>query len=246
MDLTQIWQAISNFFQSAGETVVSSFVKTFLVEDRYKLFLSGLKNTLVIAVFATLIGVVVGLLVAVVKVYHAQSGRMKFFNWLFNLYTTVIRGTPVMVQLLITCYIIFAFSRNDIMISIFAFGVNSGAYVSEIIRAGILAVDKGQLEAGRSLGVSHGVAMVHIVLPQAFKNVLPALGNEFIAILKETSVAGYIAVVDLTKAGSLVRNLTFEPYFSLLSVAAVYLVLVMGMTAIFKRIEKRLARSDRN
>ncbi len=224
----------------------SLFEKTFIRDDRYLLFLEGLGNTLLIAVSATLIGVLIGLVVAVVKVWHQQTGRGRLLNGIMEFYTTIIRGTPVVVQLLITYNVIFAFSDKAVLIGIFAFSINSGAYVSEIIRAGINAVDRGQLEAGRSLGLSQSTAMIHIVLPQALKNVLPALGNEFIAILKETSVIGYLGVRDLTRAGELVRSRTADAYFSLISVALIYLLLVLGLSALFKKLERRLAKSDRN
>ncbi len=240
---------VVRFFWRLKEAFIKNFTKTFIEKDRYKLFIQGFKNTVVIAVCATVMGVAIGMFVAIYKVYCTQKQKknfiVRFIEIVLNLYTTIIRGTPVVVQLLISYYIIFVSSQNDIMVSVFAFGINSGAYVSEIIRAGILAVDKGQTEAGRSLGLSYFATMKSIIMPQAFKNILPALGNEFIAILKETSVAGYIAVIDLTKAGALVRSNTFEPYFSLLTVAAIYLVLVVGMSSVFKAIERRMAKSDR-
>lgn len=238
------------FFWRLKEAFIKNFTKTFIEKDRYKLFIQGFRNTIIIAVFSTVMGVAIGMFAAIFKVYGSQKQKPNLFTKILlkilNLYTTVIRGTPVVVQLLIAYYIIFKSSQNDIMVSIFAFGINSGAYVSEIIRAGILAVDKGQTEAGRSLGLSYFSTMKSIIMPQAFKNILPALGNEFIAILKETSVAGYIAVIDLTKAGALIRSNTFEPYFSLLTVAVIYLVLVVGMSAVFKSIERRMAKSDRH
>ncbi|MBE7066234.1 MAG: amino acid ABC transporter permease [Ruminococcaceae bacterium] len=225
------------------------FEKTFIRDDRYKLFLDGFKNTLVIAIFATLIGVLIGLIVAVVKVWHKQYPKnvfLKILNIVAEVYTTIIRGTPVVVQLMIAYFIIFAFSDRAVLVGIIAFSFNSGAYVSEIIRAGINAVDKGQTEAGRSLGLSQFTTMKSIVLPQAFKNILPALGNEFIAILKETSVIGYLGVVDLTKAGEMVRSRTADAFFSLIFVAIVYLVLVLGLSALFKALERRLSKSDRS
>jgi len=239
------------------DSLVNNFTKTFITESRYKLFLSGLEYTIIIAICSIIIGFLIGLFVAIMKVYYFQHkptgkhGKLIHFllgilNKILTIYTTVIRGTPTVVQLLITYYIIFASSSNDLLIAIFAFGVNSGAYMSEIFRAGILAVDKGQTEAGRSLGLSHFSTMLNIILPQAFKNILPALGNEIITILKETSVAGYVALADLTKAGSYVRSRTYEPYFSLLSIAGVYLIIVMGIAAVFEKIERRLAKSDRN
>ena len=225
------------------------FKKTFIRDDRYKLFLEGFKNTLVIAVFATLLGVIIGLIVAVVKVWYKQYPKnilLKILNFIAEIYTTIIRGTPVVVQLMLSYFVIFAASDKAVLVGIIAFSFNSGAYVSEIIRAGINAVDKGQTEAGRSLGLSQSRTMISIVLPQAFKNILPALGNEFIAILKETSVIGYLGVVDLTKAGEMVRSRTADAFFCLIFVAAVYLILVLGLSALFKKMEKRMSKSDRS
>lgn len=227
--------------------LANNFYKTFIVEDRYLNFLQGLGNTLVIALFATILGIAIGLVIAIVKVYHAQSGHWKIANGICSAYTAVIRGTPVLVQLLIMYYIVFASAPSEmaIPIAILSFGINSGAYVSEIVRGGILAVDRGQMEAGRSLGLTQGQTMKSIVLPQAIKSILPALGNEFITLLKETSVVGYIAIVDLTRAGDVVRSRTFEAFFSLISVAVVYFILVMGISWLLKKAERRLAKSDR-
>ncbi len=229
------------------DSLANNFYKTFIVEDRYLTFLQGLGNTLVIALFATILGIAIGLVIAIVKVYHAQSGHWKIANGVCSAYTAVIRGTPVLVQLLIMYYIVFASAPSEmaIPIAILSFGINSGAYVSEIVRGGILAVDRGQMEAGRSLGLTQGQTMKSIVLPQAIKSILPALGNEFITLLKETSVVGYIAVVDLTRAGDVVRSRTFEAFFSLISVAVVYFILVMGISWLLKKAERRLAKSDR-
>lgn len=227
------------------ENLLSGLEKTFLRDDRYMMFLSGLKNTLIIAVFATVIGVIIGALVAIVKVYHKQTGKLRLLNAVCELYTTIIRGTPVVVQLLIIYNIIFVSSTNGVAVGILSFGINSGAYVAEIMRGGINAVDIGQTEAGRSLGLSSATTMKSIVLPQAIKNVLPAIGNEFIALLKETSVIGFLGVVDLTRAAERVISLTGNVYFPYLSIALVYLILVYGLNYLFKKLERRLARSDR-
>lgn len=231
------------------ETMEKNFYNTFIREDRWKLFVEGFGNTVLIALCSTVLGVLIGMAVAIIKVFKAQLDRPNFvlniFNFICNIYTSVIRGTPAVVQLFIAYYIIFKNTDNYILVSIFAFGINSGAYVSEIIRAGILSIDKGQLEAGRSLGLSHFRTMFYIILPQAIKNILPSLGNEFILLLKDTSIAGYIGTLELMKAGNIVRSRTFEPYFSLLSVAAVYLVCVIGMEQILKYFERRMAKSDR-
>jgi His/Glu/Gln/Arg/opine family amino acid ABC transporter permease subunit len=224
---------------------VRQFNITFIVDNRYKLFITGIKNTLTIVFGAVIIGVIIGAAVAIVRVYHARSGRMKFLNGICGAYLAAFRGTPITVQLLIMYYIIFTFIQNGIVISIIAFGINSGAYVAEIVRAGIMSVDAGQTEAGRSLGLSENKTMYLIVLPQAVKNILPTLGNEVVAMLKETSVAGYATIKDLTRAGENVRIATAEPYFSLFFVALVYFTMVWIVTKLLKRVERRLAKSDR-
>lgn len=228
------------------DTLVQQFNKTFIVDDRYMYFLRGLQNTIITALAATLIGIIIGVIVAIVKVIHKKTGKLSLFNLIFELYTTIIRGTPVVLQLLISYNLIFVFSNNAVLIGIIAFGINSGAYVSEIIRAGIMAVDDGQTEAGRSLGLSQLQTMRLIVLPQAFKNVLPALGNEFIALLKETSVIGYLGVMDLTKAAESVISRTANVYFPYLTIAIIYLVMVHGLSKLFNMLERRFAQSDRS
>lgn len=227
---------MSNFFDA--------IYTALFVQERYLSILTGLKNTLIIAFFATLIGVLIGTIVALVK--HSCSGHR--YLWIFDkicdLYITIIRGTPLVIQLLILSTVILKNLDYANLIAIIGFGLNSGAYVAEIIRAGILAVDKGQMEAGRSLGLTRGQTMKKIIMPQAIKNILPALGNEFIVLLKETSIAGYLAVHDLTKAGEIIKTNTYDGavYFV---IAGIYLLLVVGMTAILKRFERRLAKSDR-
>ena len=227
------------------DELVRQFELTFIVSGRYKLFLTGFANTITIAIFALIIGVVVGVLVAVVKVYNYRTGRLKFLNQIMFLYTTVFRGTPIVVQLMIWYYLILISVKSGVFVAIVGFGLNSGAYVAEIVRAGIMSIDKGQTEAGRSLGLPESMNMRYIILPQAFKNVLPALFNEFITLFKETSVAGYITVIELTKAADLVRARTLQPFFSLISVALVYLVVVIGLTALQGKLERRLQKSDR-
>ncbi len=225
---------------------IINFTKTFIKDARYKLFLTGIKNTVLIALFATLMGILIGLIVAVIRYSAKNNKKMYIPDLICRLYVTVIRGTPVVVQLLIMYYAVFVNIDNTIFIAIMTFGINSGAYVAEIARAGIESVDKGQMEAGLSLGLSSNSTMLHIILPQAVKNILPALGNEFIALLKETSVVGFIPVIDLTNAGNLIRSRTYEPFFSLYTVAIAYLVMVLGMGAVQKRLERRLSQSDRN
>ena len=227
------------------DKIINGFVKTFIVEDRYKLFVNGFKNTIIIAFFATIIGVLIGAIVAVIRVYNKQTGKLRVLNKICELYTIIVRGTPVVVQLLITYNIIFVWSTKAVLVGIIGFGLNSGAYVSEIMRGGINAVDIGQTEAGRSLGLSSATTMKSIVLPQAIKNVLPAIGNEFISLLKETSIIGYLGVIDLTKAAERVISRTMNVYYPYISIALIYLAVVYGLNFLFKKLEKRLAKSDR-
>ena len=224
---------------------VDKFVQTFITKDRWKMFAEGFGATIFIAFCAAILGITFGVLFAVAMVYCYHSGKLKILDRFLDVYLTVIRGTPSLVQLLIMYYIIFTSIDNGIIVAILSFGINSGAYVAEIVRGGILAVDKGQTEAGRSLGLSTWTTMQTIILPQAVKNILPALGNEFITLLKETSIVGYIAISDLTKAAVSIQTLTYEPMFPLFSVAAIYLVLVMGMTALQRKLEKKKKKSDR-
>ncbi len=224
--------------------IIEGFEKTFIREDRYKMFIEGLGNTLMVALFATMIGILIGALIAIVKTIHKQSNKLKILNAIAEIYTTIIRGTPVVVQLLIMYNIVFVWSDNAVLIGIIGFGINSGAYVAEIIRAGINAVDIGQTEAGRSLGLSRGQTMRSIVLPQAIKNVLPAIGNEFISLLKETSVIGFLGVIDLTKAAERVISRTADVYFPYITIALVYLAIVYILNYFVKKLEKRLAKSD--
>ncbi len=217
---------------------------TFIEGERYKMLLEGLGNTLIITLGALVIGVVLGSLVAVLRVFSDGNPKLGFLNWLCRAYVTVFRGVPVVVQLLIFFFVILQ-SASGITVAIVAFGVNSGAYVAEVMRSGILAVDPGQTEAGRSLGLTKSQTMWKVVFPQAFKNILPAIGNEMIALLKETSVAGYVAVKDLTRSGNLIRNNTYDAVNPLLLVAVAYLLMVMGLTALLSRLERRLRKSDR-
>ncbi|MBE6767610.1 MAG: amino acid ABC transporter permease [Ruminococcaceae bacterium] len=206
--------------------------------------LDGLKNTVIITLGALLIGVVIGTVIAVTKYFAEDVPALKPFAWLCDLYITVIRGIPVVVLLLIFFFIILT-SAEGVTVAILTFGINSGAYMAELIRSGINAVDSGQMEAGRSLGMSKMQAMRKIVLPQAIRYILPAIGNELIALLKETSVAGYVAVVDLTRAGNLVRNNTYDAVNPLMVVALVYLTLVVLLTWLMRLLERRLSRNDK-
>ncbi|MGN0291889.1 MAG: amino acid ABC transporter permease [Lachnospiraceae bacterium] len=223
-----------------------SFYQNFIYEDRWKYLLTGLENTILITVFAVLVGVAIGFLVAIIRANHDKNGSFKFLNLICRVYLTVIRGTPTMVQLMITYYIIFAsVNISKVVVGIIAFGVNSGAYVAEIVRSGIMSIDNGQFEAGRSLGFNYGQTMKLIILPQAFKNVLPALGNELIVLLKETSISGYIGMMDVTKGADIIRSKTYEPFLPLFGVAAIYLVIVMILTAGVNKLERRLRTNER-
>ena len=227
------------------DKIIDGFVKTFIAEDRYKMFLKGFWNTIQIAFVATIIGIFIGAIVAIIRVFHKQTGKLRILDKICEIYTTVIRGTPVVVQLLITYNIIFAWSTHAVLVGMIGFGLNSGAYVAEIMRGGINAVDIGQTEAGRSLGLSSFTTMKSIILPQAIKNVLPAIGNEFISLLKETSIIGFLGVVDLTKAADRVISRTMNVYFPYISIALVYLAVVYGLSYLLKLLERRLAKSDR-
>lgn len=217
---------------------------TFIVDDRYMMLIDGLKNTLIITLGALAIGIVIGGLIAIIKYCGEGNPYMKPLCWLCDLYTTVIRGVPVVVLLLVFYFIILKAS-DGITVGIVTFGINSGAYIAELMRSGINAVDPGQMEAGRSLGMSRLQATWKIVLPQAMKNILPAIGNEMIALLKETAVAGYVAVQDLTRAGNLIRNNTYDAVNPLMVVALTYLALVIIMTQLLNKFERRLKKSDK-
>lgn len=228
------------------EWITYQFQITFIDDSRYKFFLIGLQNTLIIALCAVVIGVIIGSLVAIVRVYHSQSGKLKILDKLCGAYLAVFRGTPIVVQLLIMYYIVCKAIDSALLVGIITFGFNSGAYVAEIVRAGIMAVDIGQREAGESLGLPYKKVMRLIILPQAIKNILPALGNEFVVLLKETSVVGFITVMDLARSGDYIRSRTLEPYFSLIFIALIYFLLVFGVSTLLKRLEKRLRKSDRS
>jgi len=228
--------------------------KCFIFDNRYEMYIEGLGNTLLMTFLALLIGVALGVVVALIRVTWDKNGAemrglgkfaLRLVNWLCQIYLTVIRGTPVVVQLMIWYFVVFSSSRNGLMIGAFAFGINSGAYVAEIFRGGIMAVDAGQMEAGRSLGFGYVATMRHIILPQAFKAVLPTLANEFIVLLKETAVAGYVSVCDLTYAGNIVGGNAFDYLLPLLLTAVIYLVMVMFFTYLVGKLERRLRSSER-
>ena len=221
------------------------FILNFIEDNRWKYIVDGLKITLIVTIFAVLIGVLLGFLIAIVRTTHAKTGKLKILNAICKVYLTVIRGTPVVVQLMIIYFIIFgSVDISKVLVAIIAFGINSGAYVAEIFRSGIMSIDNGQFEAGRSLGFNYAQTMMYIIMPQAFKNVLPTLCNEFISLLKETSVSGYIALQDLTKGGDIIRSRTYDAFMPLIAVALIYLAMVMIFTKLVSLLERRLRNSD--
>jgi ABC-type amino acid transport system permease subunit len=231
----------------------SQFVLNFVNEGRWKYLVNGLGITLQVTLLAVVLGIVIGVVIAIVRSTYDKNyenmrgpGRvlLAIGDKICKVYLTVIRGTPVVVQLMIIYYVILASSNNKVMVAVIAFGINSGAYVAEIIRSGIMSIDQGQFEAGRSLGFNFVQTMRYIIIPQAFKNVLPALANEFIVLLKETSVSGYIALQDLTKGGDIIRSRTYSAFMPLIAVAVVYLVMVMIFTKLVGVLERRLRNSD--
>ena len=240
--MEKIWEAV----QEWALDLVDTFYRCFIEDNRWKFLADGLKNTLTVTFFAAIIGILLGFLVAIVRTTYDRTHKMGLLNAICRVYLTVIRGTPVTVQLLIMYFVIFTSpNASKLMVAILAFGINSGAYVAEIVRSGIMAIDPGQMEAGRSLGLGYSQTMLHIIVPQAFKNILPALANEFIVLMKETSVSGYIALQDLTKGGDIIRGRTFEAFMPLLAVALIYLVLVMVLSRGVTWMERRLRNSER-
>ena len=236
---------------SFGQEFFFKFYQAFILKDRWTQYINGVSTTLLVTAIALALGIVLGSVVALVRVAHDQQRPghknpvLGFFNIICEIYTTIIRGTPMMVQLLIMSMVIFANSRNFTMVGALALGINSGAYVSEIIRGGLMAVDPGQMEAGRSLGLNYMTTMVLIVIPQAIRSVLPALGNEFIVLLKDTSLITVIGGKELLYAAQGIMNRTYEPMFPLFGVALMYLILVMIFTWLLGKLEGRLAKSDR-
>ncbi len=233
------------------ENFLTDFRISFIDGNRWQLYLSGLLTTLELTVLALVLGVILGVVVATIRSAHDQQtlGRrnivLEFLNGLCKVYVTVIRGTPMMVQLLIMYFVVFASSRNQVAVAVLAFGINSGAYVSEIVRGGIMAVDPGQTEAGRSLGLGYGTTMTYIVIPQALKTVLPALGNELITLLKETSIVTIIGLRDLTKAAMLVQGKTYQAFLPLIAIALVYLLMVIFLSWLMGKLERRMRTSER-
>ena len=218
------------------EKIWNNFYNSVIFEDRYKYIFEGLFNTITMAIFACIIGVVIGLILAIINDYNKETGKLKIANKIGNLYITIIRGTPVLLQLMIIYYVIFkSVDTNIILIGILAFGLNSGAYVSQIIKSGLISINAGQREAGKSLGLSYGQITRYIIMPQAIHNIKPALGNEFITLLKETSVAGYIGIVELTKASDIIASRTYDYFFPLIITSLIYLTLTVCLSKLINR-----------
>ena len=224
--------------------IVNDFNKSIIVDERYKFILEGIKNTLIISLISVIIGILIGTIIAIINSYNKETKKMKFISKIAKLYVGIIRGTPVLLQLMILYYVVFRNVRdiNLIIVASIAFGVNSGAYVSEIIRAGIESIDKGQMEACRSLGLSYFQSMKLVILPQAIKNILPAIGNEFVTLIKETSVAGYIGIRDLIKASDIIASRTYDYFFPLIIAALIYLIIILSLTKILNIFERRLKK----
>ena len=238
--MTHIMVWFTNFYND----FVESLVDNFIMENRWKMIINGLLTTLEITFFAILIGFALGFIIAIIRSTSDRTGKMKFSNAVCKVYLTVFRGTPVTVQLMIIYFVIFASLDNKVLAAVIAFGLNSAAYVAEIVRSGIMSIDIGQTEAGRSLGFSYAKTMIYFVIPQAFKNVLPALANEFIVLLKETSICPIIGLADLTYAGNLIRSRTYEAFLPLIAVAIIYLVMVIILSYLVSLLERRLRNSD--
>lgn len=225
--------------------IQNKFINNFITDDRWRYLLNGLGITLLVTFFAVLIGITLGFIVAIIRSTHDKTGRLKVLNAICKFYLTVIRGTPVLVQLMIIYFVIFGSVDIDkVIVAILAFGINSGAYVAEICRSGIMSIDVGQFEAGRSLGFNYSQTMWHIIMPQAFKNVVPPLANEFIVLLKETSICGFIGLQDLTRGGDIIRGRTYDALMPLIAVALIYLALVILLSRGVTVLERRLRRID--
>jgi len=243
--------ALPNWLQKLRD----EFYLNFIDDDRYTYIFKGLLVTLEVTFFAVLLGIALGIIVAIIRsTYDKLAVNMrkglgmailKLLNAIAKLYLTVIRGTPVVVQLMIAYFIIFASSNNKVLVAVLAFGFNSGAYVAEIVRSGIMSIDNGQFEAGRSLGFNYIQTMIYIIVPQAFKNILPALANEFIVLIKETSVSGYVGLQDMTKGGDIIRSRTYSAFMPLIAVALIYLVIVLFFSKLVSILERRLRNSER-
>lgn len=225
-------------------SIADKFYIAFIEADRWKLYLEGLGVTIKISFFAAIIGVVIGTIVALMKLSTTKTGKRTIWSYIAQIYIDIIRGTPAVLQVLIMWFIIMVKSKNGLLVATLTFGINSGGYVAEIIRAGIQAVDKGQMEAGRSLGLSKFQTMRYIILPQAIKNVLPPIGNEFVVLLKETAIVGYVGLTDLTRAANQVSSATYEAFMPLIGAAIIYFVIIKALTVLLERFERRLRKGD--
>ena len=216
--------------------------KSLIYQQRYEYVLEGLKNTIIMTLFATLIGIALGIIIAIIRDNYEKNKKLPILNGICNIYVSVIRGTPALLQLMIIYYVVFkSVDINGVLVGIIAFGLNSAAYVSEIIKAGINSINKGQMEASRALGFNYSKSMKYIIMPQAIKNILPALGNEFITLLKETSVAGYIGIIELTKSSDIIASRTYDYFFPLIMVATIYLIMTLGLSKLVKAMERKLS-----
>ena len=223
------------------EKIFNSFYNSVIYDDRYKYIFEGLFHTILIALFAVIIGIIIGTVIAIIRNNYEVNKKFRVLNFISKMYVDIIRGTPVILQLMIIYYVIFkSVNINILIVGVIAFGINSGAYVSEIIRAGINSIDKGQMEAGLSLGLKYSEVMRLIILPQAIRNILPALGNEFITLLKETSVGAYIGIIELTKASDIIASRTYDYFFPLIIIAIIYLIMTLGLSKLVNVMERRL------
>lgn len=225
-------------FLGIGDMIYQSL----FYDNRYKFILEGLLNTIIIALFSVIIGIVIGIIVSLIRNNYDKNNKMKILNFVAKWYVDIIRGTPIILQLMIIYYVMFkSVDVSVVLVGILAFGINSGAYVSEIIRSGIQSIDDGQMEAGYALGLKYNQVMSYIILPQAFRNVLPALGNEFITLIKETSVGAYIGIIELTKASDIIASRTYDYFFPLVLVAIIYLVMTFGLSKAVQKLERKLS-----
>lgn len=226
------------------EWIKDTLYYSLIYDNRYKFIIEGLLNTIVIAFFAVIIGIIIGIVISLIRNYHDNTGKLGILDFISKSYVNIIRGTPVILQLMIIYYVIFkSVDINILIVGILAFGINSGAYVSEIIRSGINSIDKGQMEAGISLGLKYGTVMKNIILPQGIKNILPALGNEFITLLKETSVGAYIGIIELTKASDIIASRTYDYFFPLIIVAIIYLLMTLSLSKLVNALERKLSNA---
>ncbi len=226
------------------EWIKDTLYYSLIYDNRYKFIIEGLLNTIVIAFFAVIIGIIIGIVISLIRNYHDNTKKLGILDFISKCYVNIIRGTPVILQLMIIYYVIFkSVDINILIVGILAFGINSGAYVSEIIRSGINSIDKGQMEAGISLGLKYGTVMKNIILPQAIKNILPALGNEFITLLKETSVGAYIGIIELTKASDIIASRTYDYFFPLIVVAIIYLLMTLSLSKLVNALERKLSNA---